>query len=257
MTKLILSNIDKIVKNPSSNGKGYLILFKDGRFILMHKRRTIPALLTLIKYGEGCERDLTKASNNLQEIKEELKGKIPYDLIQESYSDANKPYSELWNEEGFTFIQRPVGEKRFGAQKYVLDEKDHEKLFSVQKKANRASIAKNQAKEILRIQNSKCNFCGSLLRSRRDIDHKTYAKDRVRLVWDHRTPVEKGGNSEQSNFQALCFYCNKSKWQICSFCEDGPQNCPDCALASPEHSSIIFPTKENIADRLNRNQIRK
>jgi hypothetical protein len=97
-----ISDIKIIIRNPE--GKGYLIELNDGRKIIMHKRRTIPALLTLIKYGEACEADLTSSSTNLAELKEELAGRIPDDLIQSSYSDANKPFSELWNEEGFTFI---------------------------------------------------------------------------------------------------------------------------------------------------------
>lgn len=247
-----LSDIQEIHKNPQ--GKGYVIIFRDGRSILMHKRRTIPALLTLLKHGEGCENDLTRSTTNLKEIKKELEGRIPPNLIQDSYSDANKPFSELWNEEGFTFIKNPVGEKRHGSQKYVLEEKDHEKLFIAHKKAERKLPPKDSIKLIIKKQKGKCNLCGALLKSRKDITPKTYAKDRVRLVWDHRIPVEKGGDSEANNFQALCFYCNKCKWQVCNFCNDGPVKCRKCVLAYPEETDIIFPTKENIADRLHRNK---
>ncbi|OHB41395.1 MAG: hypothetical protein A2Y11_03485 [Planctomycetes bacterium GWC2_39_26] len=250
-----LSDIKEIKKNPM--GKGYLIIFNDGRSVLMHKRRTIPALLTLIRHGEGCENDLTNTTTNLKEIKKELEGKIPSNLIQDSYSDANKPFSELWNEEGFTFIENPVGEKRQGSQKYILEEKDHEKLFIAHKKAERKLPPQNATGEILVKQKGKCNLCGALLRQRKDIKSKTYAKDRVRLVWDHRVPVEKGGNSGGNNFQALCFYCNKCKWQICNFCKDGPENCLNCVLAHPESTVIIYPTKEDIADRLNREFLKK
>ena len=58
---------------------------------------------------EGCENDLTKLTTNLLELKQVLKGKMPDDLILDSYSDANKPFSELWNEEGLTFIKNPIG----------------------------------------------------------------------------------------------------------------------------------------------------
>jgi hypothetical protein len=244
-----LSDIVEIKKN--LNGKGYVIIVKDGRSILMHKRRTIPALLTLIRHGEGCENDLTKSTNNLKEIKAELAGKIPVNLIQDSYSDANKPFSELWNEEGFTFIKNPFGEKRQGSQKYVLKSIDHELLFKNQKKAGRKLPSKMAMLEILKKQDNKCNLCGSFLKSQKNIEPTVYAKDRVRLVWDHRTPVEKNGDSQQENFQALCFYCNKCKWQICSPCNDAPENCPKCALAKPEATNIIYPTKEDISDRLN------
>ena len=118
MTRVYLKDIVSIQKNKDG---GYDIFFTDDRKIHIHKRRTIPALLTLIKHGEGCESDLTNATDNLRLIKEELAEKIPADLIQDSYSDANKPFSELWNEEGFFFIQNPPGKKRFGSQVYILE----------------------------------------------------------------------------------------------------------------------------------------
>jgi hypothetical protein len=52
-------------------------------------------------------------------------------LIQDYYGDANKPFSELWNEEGFYFITNPVGQRRGRSQMYVLREEDHEKLFKI------------------------------------------------------------------------------------------------------------------------------
>lgn len=251
MKQLFLKDIQEIKKNP--HGKGYLIIFNDNRTIFIHKRRTIPALLTLIKHGEGCESDLTIASNNLREIKEELKGKIPDDLIQDSYADANKPFSELWNEEGFYFIQNPPGEKRNGSQKYILNIANHDQLFTVNKKAERKLPSQSIQLEILKKQLNQCNFCGSIIKKTQEIQPNTYAKDRVRLVWDHRIPVEKGGNSEDNNFQALCFYCNKCKWQICNICKYESDKCLECVLAFPEQTKIIFPTQENIKDRLNRN----
>lgn len=245
-----LSDIQDISKNPK--GKGYVIIFNDGRQIIMHKRRTIPALLTLIKHGEGCENDLTRSTGNLMEIKDELKGKIPNDFIQESYSDANKPFSELWNEEGFTFILNPAGEKRHGSQKYVLKEEDHEKLFTASKKAERKFPSKNNQIKILKAQMGLCNMCGSRVLPLKEIAPNTFSKDRVKRRWDHRIPVEKGGDSNDENYQLLCFYCNKCKWQICNICSDGPSACTNCALAYPERTLIIYPTNEDISDRFNK-----
>ena len=66
---------------------------------------------------------------------------------------------------------------------------------------------------------------------------------------DHRIPIEKGGNSSDAkDYQLLCFYCNKTKWQICSICKDS--KCTDCALAYPEQTNIVYPTKEDISSRL-------
>lgn len=247
---LSITDIKEIKKNP--NGKGYLIVFNDNREISIHKRRTIPALLTLIRHGEGCENDLTSSTNNLKEIKEVLGDKIPSNLIQDSYSDANKPFSELWNEEGFVFIQNPVGLTRQGSQAYVLLEEDHDKLFSVSKKAERKPPTAVEQVELLNSQNSKCNFCGTTVMAASKIAANTFAKDRVRLVWDHRRPVEKDGTSDKGNYQGLCFYCNKCKWQICNICTSNGDHCANCALAFPEKTSVIYPTKEDIADRMNR-----
>ncbi|MEG3440121.1 HNH endonuclease signature motif containing protein [Pannus brasiliensis CCIBt3594] len=244
MSQLRLENIQEIKKN--LEGKGYLIVFNDERSIVLYKRRTIPALLTLIRLGEGCESDLTTDTNNLPEIKEILAGKILDDLIKDSYSDTNKLFSELWTEEGFNFIYAPQGQKRLGSPKYVLNIADHDRLFTASKPTPRKPPSKRAQNSILEQQNNQCNFCGSILKTRREITNRTYARDRVRLVWDHRIPVEKGGNSEDTNFQALCFYCNKCKWQICSFCTYAPEKCLECVLAHPEKTNIIFPTGENI-----------
>jgi hypothetical protein len=238
----------KSIKKSKQN-KGYDLVLNDGRCINIHKRRCIPALLTLIRFGEGCESDLTKSTTNLSEIKKILNDKIDPNIIQDSYGDANKPFSELWTEEGFTFITNPPNQTRYGSKKYVLDPSDHEKLFEVVKKAERKPPSNENKTKILLVQNGKCNFCGTKLKEGRSLSTNTFARDRVRLVWDHRHPVEKSGTSEESNYQALCFMCNKHKWQICQLCPLSP-DCSSCALAFPEKNKIVIPTNEDISDRL-------
>jgi len=224
-------------------------LFNDGRKILLTKRRTIPALLILIKHGDGCEADLQKGSERLPEVKRILYGKIPDNWIQSSYADANKPFSELWNEEGFVWITNTPGDRRLGGQRYVLAPEDHEKFFSLTiQKANRRSLTPKQKEDIRRTQDHKCNICEALIYPRSKVKQYVFSRDRVREVFDHRVPVEKGGSSNLENFQALCFYCNKSKWQICTICTSN--TCAECALAYPERSKIVTPTQENISDRM-------
>ena len=130
-----------------------------------------------------------------------------------------------------------------------LEFSDHTKLFSVAKKARRSPPNTITQKNILKTQGGKCNFCGSFLKPASEIPHNTFAKDRVRIVWDHRVPVEKGGDSQPNNYQALCFYCNKCKWQICNICTLTSDNCLSCALCNPENGTVIAPTNENIKDR--------
>lgn len=64
---------------------------------------------------------------------------------------------------------------------------------------------------ILNRQNGRCNFCGSILKSSKNMSTHTFAKDRVSMEFDHRIPVDRGGESHIGNYQALCHYCNKCK----------------------------------------------
>lgn len=246
---LRLKNIKKIYKN-TDELRGYYIEFMDGRKIHLTKRRTIIALLVLIKNGEGTEADLAQGNTTIAEIKMLLGDRIPSHFIQDYYGDANKPYSELWNEEGFTFIDNLKGGRTGLSQKYVLDVADHHRLFSVVKKAYRKAPNRSEQQQLIAHQNGKCNFCGSNVLPKNQLKKNTYAKDRRRLVFDHRHPVDKGGDSSSiKNFQGLCFYCNKCKWQICNICN--VVGCDvNCALRNPESSKIITPTQEDISDVL-------
>lgn len=247
MTRLRVEDIVRIGGN--KNGRGYTITFNNGNEIWVTKRRTIPALLLLIKYGEGCEADLQRGSTRLPEIKRILDGKIPSNYIQDSYSDANKPFSELWNEEGFVWIKNEQGDRRLGSQRYALEPEDHGNFFqAVIKKAHRQSPKVEDKESIRKRQGYLCNICHSRIFPGSKIRENAFSKDRVREVFDHRVPVEKGGASGTDNFQALCFYCNKSKWQICTICKES--TCDACALAFPERGTVIAPTGENIADRM-------
>ena len=221
----------------------------DGKKIHITKRRAIIALLVLIKNGDGSESDIAQGNTTINEIRLILGDKLPASYAQDYYRDANKPYSELWNEEGFTFIDNLKGGRIGASQKYTLKKKYHFKLFSISKKACRKAPNAEQKSKIRENQNNKCNFCGATIITKNQLLKTTYAKDRRREVFDHRIPVEKGGDSTLENYQGLCFYCNKSKWQICNICEI-PDCDKNCALCYPEKSQIISPTQENISDLL-------
>ena len=238
---LKIDNIKKIIKDEGC----YKIIFIDDRFICINKRRTIIALLLLIEYQVCSEADLAGANNRLQLIKNKLIGKIDSSWIQDRYGDANKPFSELWTEEGFTCV-RAEGLK--GNRQYVLDCNQHELLFNVHKIC-RIQLGNNEKVAILKKQDYKCNICGAKFKLDKESYH-VFAKDRTKLEFDHRIPIEKHGKSEINNYQALCHYCNKSKRQICFICP--LENCDiNCALVSPEHNKIISATNENISDRIN------
>ena len=131
----------------------------------------------------------------------------------------------------------------------MLHSEDHEKFFqdNIQKAHRQAPKVENKD-EIRQRQNGLCNLCGAKIVPRRHLRNNTFSRDRVREVFDHRIPVEKDGKSESVNFQALCFYCNKSKWQICNICDE--KSCFGCALAFPEEHVSVKPTGENIQDRM-------
>lgn len=196
--------------------RGYEIVFPNNKIIWLTKRRTIAGLLLLIKYEICSEEDLVGANGRLREIKNILKGKINDSWIQDRYGDANKPFSELWTEEGFSSIH---AEGLQGNRKYVLYKKDHDTLFNPNAKAVRTQISNTDRIIVLNRQNGRCNFCGSILKSSKDMSAHTFAKDRVSMEFDHRIPVDRGGKSCIDNYQALCHYCNKCKRQMCFICK--------------------------------------
>ena len=245
--RLEITNIARIQR--STQGSGYEIVFNDDRTIWVTKARAVVALLVLIYKREGAESDLAQGSTTLPELKALLKGKCPENLIRDAYGDANKPFSELWNEEGFVWIHQPSGKRLGRSQAYVLNLEDHDKFFGPVKKAHRKAPSHADLSKLTQRLQDLCNLCGSRIVADRNIPQHAFSRDRLRQRIDHRRPVEKGGASDDpTNFQLLCFYCNKSKWQICNICPD-PQ-CDKCVLAFPENNTTVFPTQENIGDRI-------
>ena len=232
------------IRKAKIHDHGYEIVFPNNKVIWLIKRRTIAGLLLLIKYHTCSEEDLVGANERLSEIKRILNGKYNPAWIKNRYGDANKPFSELWTEEGFSCIH---AEGLQGNRQYVLRPEDHESLFNPNAKATRSQLSTSDKKKVLLRQKGRCNFCGAILKSSSAISPHTFAKDRVSLEIDHRIPVDRGGKSELNNYQALCHYCNKCKRQMCFICHE--KCSPKCALVSPETSNIVLATGEDISDR--------
>jgi len=67
-----------------------------------------------------------------------------------------------------------------------------------------------------------------------------------KIAIDHRIPQLKKGKDEFENLQLLSYYVNERKNQVCAKCSYF--GCLECALAFPEKTSIIYPTKEDISE---------
>ena len=173
------------------------------------------------------------------------KGKFTSSWIKDRYGDANKPFSELWTEEGFSCV---YAEALQGNRKYVLKPDDHESLFADTAKSTRVQISQSDKDLILKAQNGLCNICGARLKDSKNIPPHTFAKDRVTMEFDHRIPIDRGGANDNGNIQALCHYCNKCKRQMCYICHEECRT--DCALVTPEKSKIVLATGEDISDRI-------
>jgi hypothetical protein len=61
-------------------------------------------------------------------------------------------------------------------------------------------------------------------------------------------PQLKKGSDDIDNLQILSYYVNERKNQICAKCVNA--QCSQCALAFPEKTSIIYPSKEDISSLL-------
>lgn len=244
-------HIEDIIEiRKATDRQGYEIVFPNNQIIWVIKRRTLAGLLLLIKYEYCSEADLVGANNRLATIKKILQNKINPTWIQDRYGDANKPFSELWTEEGFSCVH---AEGMQGNRQYVLHPKDHPLLFHPNAKSQRTQLNSVEKATILNSQNGYCNICGALLKDSTQISPHTFAKDRVRVEFDHRIPIDRGGKNTLSNIQALCHYCNKCKRQMCFVCPY--ESCSSqCALVHPELNKIILATGEDISDRITRHQ---
>ena len=221
----------------------YQIHFANKKSILVKKRRALIALLLLLKYEICSEADLVGANDRLKEIKSALSGKMNLEWIQDRYGDANKPFSELWTEEGFSCVQ---AEGMKGNRQYVLREENRALLFNAVFKTSRIQLSVQDKEKVLEKQNYRCNICGAKFKE--PLPH-TFARDRVKCEFDHRIPVDHGGTNSIKNIQALCHYCNKCKRQMCFVCKN--TNCSNnCALVNPETFDIVIATGENITDRI-------
>lgn len=87
--------------------------------------------------------------------------------------------------------------ERAKSAKYLANHKEWNALKSQKRRARRANCEtlKISKKDMLRIYNQNCSFCGT--------------KEDITL--DHIIPISRGGRHSIGNLQSLCRSCNSSK----------------------------------------------
>ncbi len=190
-----LENIKRIEKIDNR----YHIIFNDDNVIVLHNRRTILPLLFLIKYGESSNQDLS--SNRYNEIVKALNNKCDDNILKNDYKDIIKPYSDLINEEGFSFIKR---DKRGKRSYYILSKKDHPLLLSKDPNAS-FNMSKDSFDALYSSNNGLCYMCDNHI-----------SKNEAFL--DYIIPLFRGGNDNIDNIQILCKTCMDNKKKVCKNC---------------------------------------
>ena len=205
-TQNLIVSLDEIYSiTKSKDSPGFQIRFKDGKSIHLTKRRTIIALLVLIHKGTGTQADLAQGNTTIPEIRKILGDKLPVDYVSDFYSDANKPFSELWNEEGFSFITNVTLGKVQRSKGYLLNKDDHIHLFSNHHKALRKAPSNEQSLELIKKQQSRCNFCGSKLLTHAEIKPNTFARDHVSDLPPITLPPDSEKSPVKNHLNCLSF----------------------------------------------------
>jgi hypothetical protein len=163
--------------------------------------------------------------------------------------DDNKLFDELKNASGFKPFMNKENKRRDSKDVWKLDLK---KLWSASKelknepiwfgKHKQTDLKKFEAHLLKKYGECVCNI--SKFPLIQDTKRKFVSNMRKPAI-DHRRPKLKGGEDKLDNLQFLSHYINEMKNQQCAACED--PKCEKCALAFPERSSIIYPTKEDIS----------
>lgn len=95
-----------------------------------------------------------------------------------------------------------------------------DKLFQILNKKNEAqqikgyarraayTISKEWKDRVIEIQENKCLYCRKVFGS--FFDNGVELKE-IKIVWDHRVPLSKGGSNKAENFRACCQFCNLFK----------------------------------------------
>ncbi len=175
-------------------------------------------------------------------------GVTSVDMLQGYGIDDNKLFDELRSHSGFASLMEKQSERRENKDVWKLD---LEKLWSVSEGLsnpiwfglNDTTDLQKFKPELTKRDGYRCNISGIPLL---DESKGKFVSNARKPAIDHRRPQNKKGEDNIENLQFLSEYINLMKMKQCtSCCMDA--KCEECALAFPEKTSIIYPTKEDIS----------
>lgn len=136
--------------------------------------------------------DLSKSHFYKWLIKQQKRDDPIGDLARDVKRDKSYPFTteSLRKLESYLFRKKAIDEAI-----QALNEAYKE----FKQKKTRVPISPSLRFDIFRRDNYKCQICGRSI------------PDGVKLEIDHKVPVKKGGNTDETNLWTLCFECNRGK----------------------------------------------
>jgi hypothetical protein len=179
-------------------------------------------------------------------VKQLEEGVTTVDMKNTYGIDDNKLFHELKSHCAFDPFMEKQTQRRDGKDVWKLN---LERLWEVSNGLsnpiwfglNDSTNLESFLPELIKRDGFTCNISGIPLLE--DSKGKFVRNARTRAI-DHRRPQNYQGKDELGNFQLLSEYINLMKKMVCADCTN--RKCEECALAFPEKTSIIYPTKEDI-----------
>ena len=200
---------NSVVSNSRSNPVKYLLKYSN----IEKTMEDVEKLDLIFEFVTGYESFILSMADAGREIREKLplfyrlfcnKKKLPYLICGLDYELANikKPFV------AFLYVSpagRSSNSNKIELDAYLIKQLISEISDSLGKKGHskhQRSMMSNDLREAIKKRdNYTCCICGN----------SVYNEPNLLLEVDHIIPVSKGGKTEASNLQTLCWRCNRSK----------------------------------------------